>query len=77
MIDILSNLIITIDITDKELVILRAALARYIESLYMSNYRILKAIGWRNASVDCDEKLHLIEIANSILKKIDDKILKK
>lgn len=62
-------------LTEKELYIIQAALVKYIDSLQMSNWRILRALGWKNAEIDCDDKRDLINTSQTILDKIKQEIL--
>ena len=57
----------------QEIVIIQAALIRYIDSLYMSNNRVLRSIGWKDSRIDCEDKLQIIYLAKNILKKVNEK----
>lgn len=64
-------------LTEKELYIIQAALVKYIDSLQMSNWRILRVLGWKNAEIDCDDKRDLINTSHTILDKIKQEIIEK
>lgn len=54
----------------EECVVMQAALIRYVESLHMSNKRILRAVGINESYHDRQEKLFLIRQAQNSLVKV-------